>query len=95
MDLRLTIDLGEMEPGSNINSPCTSIRKIFKICKLIATLGAEMVLETPSHAVTIFATNGISHGSIANVTEYTQELQILKDVRINQVTCMATEISRF
>jgi two-component SAPR family response regulator len=93
MDLLFTLYLGQTESVSNICSSCTSIHKTFKICRLIVTL-AELALEIPNHVVNIFTTNGLSHGSIAHVTEYAQELQTLKDVRIDQITRMATEITR-
>jgi hypothetical protein len=51
-------------------------------------------VELPNHAVNIFAINSLPHGSIANVTEYAQELQTLKDVRVDQITRMAMEITR-
>jgi hypothetical protein len=93
MYLRFALHLGQMESGSNIGSSYTSIRKTFKICKLVATLSAELALEIPNHVVLIFATNSLSHGSITHIIEYTQELQTLKDVRVGQITRMATEIT--
>jgi hypothetical protein len=62
--------------------------------KLIATLSAELELEIPNHVVNIFATNTLSHASITHITEYAQELQTLKDMRVDQITRMATEITR-
>jgi hypothetical protein len=62
--------------------------------KLIATLSAELELEIPNQIVNIFATNTLSHASIAHVTQYAQELQTLKDSRVDQITRMATEITR-
>jgi hypothetical protein len=94
MDLRLTIHLEQMESGSDIGSSHTSIRKTFKICKLIVILSAELALEIPNHVVNIFATNSLLHESIVHVTEYVQELQTLKDVCVDQITRMATEIIR-
>jgi hypothetical protein len=74
MDLRLTLHLGQVESASNISSFDTSICKSFKICKLIATLSAELALEIPNHIINIFATNSLLQGLIAHVTEYMQEL---------------------
>jgi hypothetical protein len=64
------------------------------MCELIATLSAELALEIPNQVVNVFATNSLSHGSIAQVTEYAQELQTLKDVRVDRILRMATEITR-
>jgi hypothetical protein len=83
MDLRLTLYLGQMESASNISSFYTSICKSFKNCKLIATLRAGSALEIQNHIVNIFATNNLSQGLIAHVTEYVHELQTLKDVRVD------------
>jgi hypothetical protein len=60
----------------------------------IATLSVELAVEIPNHVVNIFATNSLSHESIAHVTEYAQKLQTLKDVRVDQIMTMATEITR-
>jgi hypothetical protein len=94
MDLLLTLHLGQIESGSNIGLSYTSIRKTFKMCELIATLSADLILEIPNQVVNVFAANSLSHGSIAHVTEYAQELQTLKDVRVDQILCMTTEIAR-
>jgi hypothetical protein len=75
-----------MESGSNIGSSHTLIRKTFKICKLIATLSAGLGPEIPDYVVDSSATNRLLHGSIASITEYAQELQTLKDLRVGQIT---------
>jgi hypothetical protein len=62
---------------------------------MIVTLSTELVLEIPNHFVNIFATSSLSHGSIAHITEYAQELHTLEDVCVDQITRMTTEITRF
>jgi hypothetical protein len=94
MDFRLTLHLGQTESGSNIGSSYISIRKTFKICRPIATLSAELALEIRNHVVNISVTNTSSQESTAHVTEYAQELQLLKNVRVDQITSIATEITR-
>jgi hypothetical protein len=81
--------------GRIVGSSYISIRKIFKICKLIATLSAEMALEIPNHVLNIFATSNLTHGSIAHVTEYAQERETLKEVHVDQITPMTPEVTRF
>jgi hypothetical protein len=83
-----------MESGSNLGSPYILTRKTFKIWKLIAILSSELAPEIPNHLVNIFATSNLSRGLIAHVTEYAHELQTLKDVRIDQITRMGTELTR-
>jgi hypothetical protein len=90
----LNLHLGQMDSSSNIGSFYISIRKTCKICKLIATLSAELGLEIPNHVVNILVTNSLSDEPIAQVTEYAHGLQTLKDVRFDQITRMATEITR-
>jgi hypothetical protein len=83
-----------LESGSKVGLCDTLIYKTFKICKLVATLSAGLMLEIPNHVFNIFATNNLSHGLIAHVAEYVQELQTLKGVRVDQIRRMATEITR-
>jgi hypothetical protein len=62
--------------------------------KEIATFSAELEVEIPNEIVNIFARNSLKHSSIADVTEYSQRLQLLREERIEQISGMATEIMR-
>jgi hypothetical protein len=62
--------------------------------KEIATFSAELEVEIPNEVVRIFATNSLKHSAIAQVKEYSQRLQALREERIEQISGMAAEIMK-
>jgi hypothetical protein len=84
-----------MADGAILAPPTHQSARLSKICKLIATLSAELALEILNHVVNIFATSSFSYGWIAHGAEYAHKLHRLKDMRVDQITRMATEITGF